>query len=205
MAIWEQLSQELARSEAGAAVDRWGPVLRPFLGHEESGAPRPPSPAMRCMLFGGAAATLCHKIHQSLAIQMLAPVLSPSHAALLPTRPPARPRRLPLPAVTRQGEDVVVEFYVPQALDIAGALHALRQQLRSPSFGSLQDGMHGSSVTEVGGFQKAPIRTCLPARAARLRSIQQAGRGRVQASSGPCKLSANGWAVPHLAWQACLA
>lgn len=59
--------------------------------------------------------------------------------------------RLPQPSVTRQGDEVVVEFWVPQALDVAGALHELRRQLRSPSFRGLQESMAGSAVSEVGG------------------------------------------------------
>lgn len=51
--------------------------------------------------------------------------------------------------MTLEGGDLVVEFFVPQSLDVAGALHELRHQLRNPAFGSVQGAMAGSSVAEV--------------------------------------------------------
>lgn len=50
---------------------------------------------------------------------------------------------------------MVVEFLVPQELDVGGALLELRRQLRNPSFGSVREGMSGSAVTEVGSGGRA--------------------------------------------------
>lgn len=50
---------------------------------------------------------------------------------------------------------MVVEFFVPQELDVGGALLELRRQLRNPSFGSVREGMSGSAVTEVGSRGRA--------------------------------------------------
>ncbi|GAB4821726.1 hypothetical protein N2152v2_008772 [Parachlorella kessleri] len=56
--------------------------------------------------------------------------------------------RLPEPRVSKEGDELVVEFFLPQQLDVAGALLELRRQLRNPSFGSFHGAMSGSSVTE---------------------------------------------------------